>query len=116
MNAEQSGNTSDLKSVIQGAISQVLQNNGTDPQSVAQQALGAHGHHHHGHGGGAGQTAGAGGTTDAAASLASLLTNSSTSSDTSSGSNSQQPSDMLAQLLGLPAGQGVSGLLLDKKQ
>ena len=117
-NAEQSGNTSDLNSVVKNAVDQVLQNNGIDPSSVAQQAQGAHGHHHHhGHGGGVGQNHGSSGTTDGASSTVGLLADSSGGSSANSGSSSQQPGDLIAQLLGLQgSSQGISGLLLDQRR
>ena len=52
--AEKSGNTSDLKTVIQKAVEQALKDAGIDPQTLQQQAegqatQGAHHHHHHHH-------------------------------------------------------------------
>ena len=84
--AEQSGNVSNLNSVIQGAVQQVLNANGINPATLqssatAQSGQSAHHHHHHHHGGG-----GAGGSQSAAGSQ------SATGSQQASGTTSQSGS------------------------
>ncbi len=67
-NAEQTGNTSNLASVLQTAGNQVLQNNGINPatfeQQVSGQIQGAHHHHHH-HGGSSSSSQASGGSSQA---------------------------------------------------
>ena len=111
-NAEQTGNTSNLASVLQTAGNQVLKNNGINPatfeQQVSGQAQGAHHHHHH-HGGwnSSSQTSGdslqTSGTSTAAGSTTGA-TASTTSTAAAQETSSQQLSDLLAQLFGTSNG------------
>lgn len=107
-NAEQTGNTSNLASVLQKAGNQVLQNNGINPATFAQQLSGQtqgmhHHHHHHGGSGGAGQTTSGTTGTSGDASTTGGTTGTTGTTATSETSN-QQLSDLLAQIFGTSSG------------
>ncbi len=104
-NAEQTGNTSNLASVLQTAGNQVLQNNGINPatfeQQVSGQIQGAHHHHHH-HGGSSSSSQASGGSSQASG--ATSATGSTTGTATTQESSSQQLTDLLEQLFGTSSG------------
>jgi len=125
--AEQSGNTSNLASVIQEAVNQVFKNNGIDPSTLEQQAAGQtqgahHHHHHHAEAGSAGETSGdssqsASGTTSGGATTSGTTASSSTTSGTTAVTATQQASlqqlaDLLSQIAGTSSGnQSINGFL-----
>jgi hypothetical protein len=134
--AEKSGNTSDLKTVIQNAVEQALKAAGIDPQTLQQQAegqgtQGAHHRHHHHHqgqaggvdqGNGTGSTAGSEPTSSQPTDSQTGVTGQTNGADNTTGSqqtSSQQISELLMQILqvsGSSSGnQAVSGFLLDMK-
>lgn len=114
--AEQSGNTTDLKSVVHDAIEKALKDAGIDPNDQAASATETQGHkhRHHHHAENAGAT---GGTADSANSQAQSAT----------GVNSA-PNDLLALLQSLGSNsqqntgnqngsqQNIVGFLIDIKQ
>ncbi|MGA2062295.1 MAG: hypothetical protein ABSG67_17570 [Thermoguttaceae bacterium] len=122
--AEKSGNTSDLKSVIQNAVLQALKDNGIDVEKLQEQfaaGTGNVGHKHHGH---HKQTDAAGQTTDAAATTNDNDSDdSSSTADTSSVENQTSPQidaktgDLLALLWSSQNNnQNVTGYLFDAGQ
>ena len=132
--AEKSGNTSDLKTVIQNAVEQALKNAGIDPQTLQQQAeatQGTHHRHHHHHqaqaggvdqGNGTGSTASSEPTSSQPTDSRTGVTGQTNGADNTTGSqqtSSQQIGELLMQILqvsGSSSGnQAVTGFLLDMK-
>jgi hypothetical protein len=114
-NAEQTGNTANLASVLQTAGNQVLQNNGINPATFEQEVTGqtqaAHHHHHHHHGGSgsAGQTSDSSSQTTGVNTASDATTQtgaSTTTTATQQTSNQQQFADWLTQVL---SASGTSG-------
>ncbi len=122
--AEKSGNTSDLKTVIQNAVLQALKDNGIDVDKLKSQlaaGTGNVGHKHHRH---HGQTAAAGQTTDTSStSNDNDSDDSSSTANTSSVENQTSPQidaktgDLLALLLSSQNNnQNPTGYLFDAGQ
>ena len=116
-NAEKTGNTSDLKTVVRDAVNQTLKQNGYDPQDLKNQSAAnenegtsvQQAHHHHRHHGGGGQGIAANGAND---------TNSDSSQDSNSSQIDSQTTDLLTQLLSPQTSnqQGQTGYLFDQMQ
>lgn len=121
--AEQSGNTSDLKSVIKDAVNQLLKDDGMDPQKLQQettgQAQGAqhhHHHHHHGQGGGVDQGNGTTNSQQTSSQQTDSQTGGTAQADNTASQQgaSQQITELLLQLSGSSGGnQSVTGLLIN---
>jgi hypothetical protein len=131
--AEKSGNTSDLMTVIQKAVEQALKDAGIDPNTLQQQAEGQaaqgahHRHHHHHHAQAAGVDQGNG--TDSATGsqqTSSQQTDSGTgvtgqtngagSTTSPQQTSSQQTIELLLQLPGSSGSNpAITGFLLDVK-
>lgn len=131
--AEKSGNTSDLKTVIQNAVEQALENAGIDPQTLQQQAEATQGTHHRHHhhqgqaggvdqGNGTGSTAGSEPTSSQPTDSQTGVTGQTNGADNTTGSqqtSNQQIGELLMQILqvsGSSSGnQAVTGFLFDMK-
>ena len=126
-NAEQTGNTSNLASVLQTAGNQVLQNNGINPTTFEQEAAagqtqGSHHHHHH-HGGSssasssASQSSDAGSPTTGATSSSDATTpaGGTTTTTATQETSDQQFANWLTQILGsLGGSQSITGSMLNQ--
>jgi hypothetical protein len=101
--AEQSGNTSNMSSVVQNTVNQFLQANGLDSSSTqgAGQLQGAGGHHHHHHHSSGSATASSSGTSSTTGSSGTSGT-----SDSSGASASTSGQQIVALLLELSGGSG----------
>jgi activator of HSP90 ATPase len=118
--AEQSGNTANLNSAIQGAVDQVLQNNGINPDALQQQASGqihgSHHHHHHGESSSTNQASNTSSqTSDATTSNGSTTqTGASTSTAATQQTANQQIAELLSRISGASSGnQSISGFLFN---